>query len=52
MEIHPTGFAKRSAEDFFETLKSGRIRELVDVRVTGPGGWSVSPQCGADGRGG
>lgn len=33
MEIHTAGFAKRSAADFFTTLKEHGIRRLVDVRV-------------------
>ena len=33
MEVYSIGFAKRSAEDFFETLKKHRIERLLDVRL-------------------
>jgi uncharacterized protein (DUF488 family) len=33
MEIYSIGFTQRSAEDFFTTLKSARIRRLLDVRL-------------------
>ena len=33
MKIYTIGFTKKTAEDFFETLRHNRIRLLVDVRV-------------------
>lgn len=33
MEIFTAGFTKRTARDFFESLKHHRIEQLVDVRV-------------------
>ena len=33
MEIYTIGFTKRSARDFFETIKSSGIRRLLDVRL-------------------
>ena len=33
MEIYTIGFTKRSARDFFETIKSHGIRRLLDVRL-------------------
>ena len=33
MEIHTIGFTKRSAADFFTTLKTHHIGRLVDVRL-------------------
>jgi len=33
MEIYTIGFTKRSARDFFETIKSHEIRRLLDVRL-------------------
>jgi uncharacterized protein (DUF488 family) len=33
MEIYTIGFGKRSAEQFFNALKSAGIRRLVDVRL-------------------
>src|SRR5271167_1618834 len=33
MEIYTIGFTKRSARDFFETIKSQGIRRLLDVRL-------------------
>jgi uncharacterized protein (DUF488 family) len=33
MEIYTIGFTKRSARDFFETIKSRGIRRLLDVRL-------------------
>jgi uncharacterized protein (DUF488 family) len=33
MEIYTIGFTKRSARDFFETIKLRGIRRLVDVRL-------------------
>jgi uncharacterized protein (DUF488 family) len=34
MEIYSIGFTKRSARDFFETLKTAGIRRLLDVRLS------------------
>ncbi len=33
MEIYTIGFTKRSARDFFETIKSHGIQRLLDVRL-------------------
>lgn len=33
MEVYTIGFTRRTAEDFFETLKRAGIRRLVDVRL-------------------
>jgi uncharacterized protein (DUF488 family) len=33
MNIYSIGFTQRSAEDFFNTLKSAGIRRLVDIRL-------------------
>jgi len=33
MEIYSIGFTKRSARDFFETIKTAGIRRLLDVRL-------------------
>jgi uncharacterized protein (DUF488 family) len=33
MTIYSIGFTQRSAEDFFNTLKSAGIRRLIDVRL-------------------
>ena len=33
MNIYSIGFTQRSAEDFFNTLKSAGIRRLLDVRL-------------------
>ena len=33
MEIYTIGFTKRSAEQFFEALKSAGIRRLIDIRL-------------------
>jgi uncharacterized protein (DUF488 family) len=33
MEIYTIGFTKRTARDFFETIKSHGIRRLLDVRL-------------------
>ena len=33
MEIYTIGYTKKSAEDFFELLKSKRIEVLIDVRL-------------------
>lgn len=33
MKIYTIGFTKKTAEDFFETLRQNRIRLLVDVRA-------------------
>ena len=33
MEVYSIGFTKRSAEDFFGTLKAARIEQLLDVRL-------------------
>lgn len=33
MEIYTIGFTKKTASEFFETLKSARIRRLLDVRL-------------------
>lgn len=33
MEVYSIGFTKRSARDFFETIKSAGIRRLLDVRL-------------------
>lgn len=33
MEIFTIGFTKRSAEDFFETLKRAGVSRLIDVRL-------------------
>lgn len=33
MEIYTIGFTKKTAERFFESLKSNRIERLVDVRL-------------------
>lgn len=33
MEIYSIGFTKKTAEQFFSILKTGRIRRLVDVRL-------------------
>lgn len=33
MEIYTIGFTKRTARDFFETIKSHGIQRLVDVRL-------------------
>ncbi len=33
MKIYSIGFTQRSAEDFFNTLKSAGIRRLVDIRL-------------------
>jgi uncharacterized protein (DUF488 family) len=33
MEIYTIGFTKRSAECFFETLKSNGIERLIDIRL-------------------
>ena len=32
-KAYTIGFTKRSAEDFFETLKKAGVRQLVDVRL-------------------
>ena len=33
MEIHTIGFTKKSAAEFFETLRRAGIRRLIDVRL-------------------
>lgn len=33
MEIYTIGFTKRTAEDFFETLRRAGVRRLIDVRL-------------------
>ena len=33
MNVYSIGFTQRSAEDFFNTLKSAGIRRLVDIRL-------------------
>lgn len=33
MEIYSIGFTKRSARNFFETIKTAGIRQLLDVRL-------------------
>jgi len=33
MEIYTIGFSKKSAREFFETLKSKRIKLLIDIRL-------------------
>lgn len=33
MEIYSIGFTKRSARDFFETIKTAGVRRLLDVRL-------------------
>jgi uncharacterized protein (DUF488 family) len=33
MEIYSIGFTQRSAEDFFNRLKSAGIRRLIDIRL-------------------
>ena len=33
MEIYTIGFARRSAEDFFQALREAHIRRLVDIRL-------------------
>jgi uncharacterized protein (DUF488 family) len=33
MEIYSIGFTKKSASQFFETLKTNRIQRLLDVRL-------------------
>jgi uncharacterized protein (DUF488 family) len=33
MEVYTIGFTKRSAADFFGTLKSRGIRQLIDIRL-------------------
>ena len=33
MDIYTIGFTKKSAEDFFETLRQNSIEQLVDVRL-------------------
>jgi uncharacterized protein (DUF488 family) len=33
VEIYTIGFTRKSAEQFFETLKQARIRRLIDVRL-------------------
>jgi uncharacterized protein (DUF488 family) len=33
MKIYTIGFTKKSAEEFFETLRSSGARRLVDVRL-------------------
>ena len=33
MEIYTIGFTKKSAEQFFETLKKNKIKRLIDVRL-------------------
>jgi len=33
MEIYTIGFAKKSAEQFFETIRREQIQQLVDVRI-------------------
>ena len=33
MEIRTIGFTKHSAEEFFESLKSSGIKQLIDVRL-------------------
>ncbi len=33
MEIYTTGFAKKSAAEFFETLKKAGVERLLDVRL-------------------
>ena len=33
MTLYTIGFTKRSAENFFETLKSAGVRKLIDIRI-------------------
>lgn len=33
MEVYTTGFAKKSAAQFFETLKKAEVERLIDVRL-------------------
>ena len=33
MEIYTIGFTRKSASDFFETLKGAGIKRLIDVRL-------------------
>jgi uncharacterized protein (DUF488 family) len=33
MDLHTIGFTKRSAEDFFETLRGARIERVLDIRL-------------------
>lgn len=33
MEIYTIGFTKRTAADFFETLRDARIERLIDIRL-------------------
>ncbi len=33
MEIYTIGFTRKTAEEFFQTLKTARIKRLVDVRL-------------------
>lgn len=37
MEIHTIGFTKRTAEDFFTTLKQVGIKRLIDIRLNNSG---------------
>jgi uncharacterized protein (DUF488 family) len=34
MNLYTIGFTKRSAEDFFETLKSAGVNRLIDIRIS------------------
>ena len=33
MSLYTIGFTKRSAENFFETLKSAGVTKLIDIRI-------------------
>ncbi len=33
MEIYTIGFTKKSAKEFFDALKSAKIRRLIDIRL-------------------
>ena len=35
------GFTKKSAEQFFELLKSNKVKQLVDVRFRNGSNWQV-----------
>ncbi len=33
MEIYTTGFTQKTAEQFFQTLKQAKIKQLLDIRL-------------------